>query len=101
MPCFAPAKTKHASLSQEIQNDLLKRINALSLQSGVASLAAIIASGRTVASTAEAANSLGYKSQTMRRWACYDSGPIRPVRVGGHLRWKITDIVALLEGGLK
>ena len=37
--------------------------------------------------TIEAATLLGVAPQTMRRWACEGSGPIRPRKVAGRLRW--------------
>lgn len=56
------------------------------------------ASGRSFLDTQEAAYYLRFRTQTLRRWACYDSGPIRPVRIGGRLRWRIADLQKLLEG---
>jgi len=49
-------------------------------------------------STAEAAGLLRYRSQTLRRWASQGSGPIRPRRVNGRLRWSVAEIRALLAG---
>jgi hypothetical protein len=34
--------------------------------------------------------------QTLRIWACKENGPIRPIRVGAHLHWRISDIRKLL-----
>lgn len=58
--------------------------------------------------TTEAAALLGKKPQTLRRWACDGSGPIRPIRVKypakkdgkskGPLRWSVAEIRALLAG---
>ena len=48
--------------------------------------------------TAEAATLLGVAAQTMRRWACEGSGPIRPRKVAGRLRWSVAEIQALLSG---
>ncbi len=48
--------------------------------------------------TAEAATLLGRKPQTLRRWACDGSGPIRPRKVNGLLRWSVAEIRALLGG---
>lgn len=63
------------------------------------SLSALIAAGRELLETKEAAAVLRYQSQTLRKWACYDNGPIRPVRIAGRLRWRVADIAALVEGG--
>ena len=49
--------------------------------------------------TDEAALHLGRKPQTLRRWACFETGEIRPVRVSGRLMWPVAAIRALLEGG--
>lgn len=51
-----------------------------------------------IVSTAEAARALNRKSQTLRRWACYGSGPIRPLRIHGRLGWRVADIRRLLDG---
>jgi hypothetical protein len=48
--------------------------------------------------TSKAAALLGYRPQTLRRWACEGSGPIRPRRVNGRLRWSVAEIRALLAG---
>ena len=44
----------------------------------------------------EAAFHLGRRPQTLRVWACTDTGPIRPLRVGGRLMWRVSDLRALL-----
>jgi hypothetical protein len=48
--------------------------------------------------TVEAAALLGIKPQTLRRWACYGEGPIKPRRMFGRLRWAVADINAVLNG---
>jgi len=48
--------------------------------------------------TEEAASFLRLKPQTLRRWACYDQGPIRPVKVGKRLRWRLADLERLVNG---
>lgn len=53
-----------------------------------------------IVSTAEAARALNRKSQTLRRWACYGSGPIQPLRIHGRLGWRVADIRRLLDGTL-
>lgn len=54
-----------------------------------------------LASTKEAAAILSIKEQTLRKWACSGTGPIRPVHVGRLLRWRMSDINALIEGHSK
>jgi hypothetical protein len=51
-----------------------------------------------VVTTAEAALALNRKPQTLRKWACLENGPIRPVRINGRLAWKVSDLRNLLEG---
>jgi hypothetical protein len=52
-----------------------------------------------VLTTSEAAAAINRKPQTLRKWACLENGPIRPVRINGRLAWRIADLQALLEGG--
>lgn len=49
--------------------------------------------------TNEAAAAINRAPQTLRKWACLENGPIRPVRINGRLAWKVSDLKALLEGG--
>jgi hypothetical protein len=53
----------------------------------------------TAVSTSEAARLLCRKPQTLREWSAYERGPIRPVRLGGKLLWRVADIERLLSGG--
>ena len=48
--------------------------------------------------TDEAAASINRKPQTLRKWACLENGPIRPVRINGRLAWRVADLQALLTG---
>jgi hypothetical protein len=48
--------------------------------------------------TVEAAALLRVTPQTMRRWACYGEGPIKPRRAFGRLRWAVAEITAVLNG---
>ena len=58
-----------------------------------------IAKGRDVLPTNEAANVINRSPQTMRKWACLENGPIRPIRINGRLAWRVSDLKALLNGG--
>jgi hypothetical protein len=49
--------------------------------------------------TQEAASAMRFRPQTLRKWACEESGPITPIRVAGRLLWRRSDIERLLEGG--
>lgn len=51
---------------------------------------------RTALTTKEAAYYLNRRPQTLRIWACMDSGPIRPKRIMGRLAWPVADIRKLL-----
>lgn len=49
--------------------------------------------------TNTAAGLLCRSAQTLRKWACYEDGPLRPVRVNGRLAWAVADIDRLLGNG--
>lgn len=49
--------------------------------------------------TAPAAFYLLRKPQTMRAYACLETGPLRPIRINGRLAWAVADIRKLLSGG--
>lgn len=49
-----------------------------------------------VVPTLQAAHYLNRQPQTLRVWACYENGPIRPLRVNGRLAWRVADIKAVL-----
>jgi len=51
---------------------------------------------RTVVDTATAAFHLGRKSQTLRGWACFENGPIRPLRINRRLGWSVKDLRRVL-----
>jgi hypothetical protein len=51
---------------------------------------------REIVDTACAAYHLGRKVQTLRKWACYEDGPLRPVRLHGRLAWAVTDLRRLV-----
>ncbi len=54
---------------------------------------------RTAIPTDAAAYHLNRRPQTLRAWACLETGGIRPIRVHGRLAWPVAAIRALLEGG--
>ena len=54
---------------------------------------------RTVIDTNEAAFHLGRKPQTLRKWACHEDGPLRPVRIMGRLAWSVADIMRIVSEG--
>lgn len=59
---------------------------------------AATAGTRDTLSTQEAAAVINRRPQTLRKWACLESGPIRPVRIYGRLAWKVEDLARLLNG---
>lgn len=59
---------------------------------------AAIARGRDVLPTSDAAPAINRAPQTLRKWACLENGPIRPVRINGRLAWRVSDLLALLNG---
>ena len=54
---------------------------------------------RSAIPTDNAAYHLNRKSQTLRTWACFENGPIRPVRINGRLAWPVAEIRNLLVVG--
>jgi hypothetical protein len=52
-----------------------------------------------VVPTDQAAAALNRRPQTLRKWACLDNGPIRPMRINGRLAWRVSDLQTLLSGG--
>lgn len=50
--------------------------------------------------TNEAAAAINRAPQTLRKWACLENGPIRPIRINGRLAWKVSDLMSLLSGGV-
>lgn len=57
-----------------------------------------VANGRDTLPTDEAAFTINRRPQTLRRWACLEDGPIRPIRINGRLAWKVSDLQKLLAG---
>lgn len=53
---------------------------------------------RTHITTEEAAHHLNLSAQTLRAWACFESGPIRPVRIPRvlALQWPVSEIRRVL-----
>lgn len=50
--------------------------------------------------TDEAAAAINRAPQTLRKWACLENGPIRPIRINGRLAWRVADLQSLLNGGM-
>jgi hypothetical protein len=51
---------------------------------------------RPAVDTAAAAHYLSRKPQTLRGWACLESGPIRPLHVHGRLAWPVSELKRVL-----
>lgn len=60
---------------------------------------ALLRENRTVIDTNAAAFHLGRKPQTLRKWACHEDGPIRPIRINGRLSWSVDDIKRIVSEG--
>lgn len=54
---------------------------------------------RIAINTDAAAFHLGRKPQTLRKWACFEDGPLRPIRINGRLAWPVAQIKQLLNKG--
>lgn len=54
---------------------------------------------RSHVDTACAAFHLMRKPQTLRTYACLETGNIRPTRINGRLAWAVADLKRLLSGG--
>lgn len=59
-------------------------------------LTALADETRATLPTREAAQHLHRKEQTLRGWACNESGPLRPIRVNGRLAWSVEQIKKLV-----
>ena len=57
----------------------------------------------TVTSPTVGTNAASYylnrQPRTLRGWACYENGPIKPINVFGKWHWSVAGIRALLGGG--
>lgn len=51
-----------------------------------------------VMTTNDAAPFINRRPQTLRKWACLENGPIRPIRINGRLAWRVSDLQMLLDG---
>lgn len=54
-----------------------------------------------VVTTQVAAAAINRRPQTLRKWACLENGPIRPIRINGRLAWRVSDLNLLLAGGVQ
>jgi hypothetical protein len=52
---------------------------------------------RSHVDTMTAALWLNRTPQTLRKWACYEIGPVRAIRPGGRLMWPVDEILTLLN----
>ncbi len=51
---------------------------------------------RPTVPTEAAAYYLNRQPQTLRAWACLETGPLRPIRINGRLSWPVAVIRRLL-----
>jgi hypothetical protein len=59
---------------------------------------ALVHENRTVIDTNAAAFHLNRRPQTLRKWACFENGVLRPIRINGRLAWRVADIRAIVNG---
>lgn len=52
---------------------------------------------RPTIDTVAAAFYLNRRPQTLRSWACYEDGPMRPIRVNGRLAWPVVELQRILN----
>ena len=50
---------------------------------------------RPAVCTNAAAHYLLKRPQTLRGWACFEDGPLRPLRINGRLAWPVSEIKKL------
>jgi len=50
--------------------------------------------------TAAAAFYLGRTPQTLREWACRQTGPLSPLRINGRLAWPTAKLRQILRGAI-
>jgi hypothetical protein len=75
------------------QNQSTARRHSAKYQQGFVALSDEV---RTHVDTACAAYHLGRQPQTLRAWASFENGPIKPTRIHHRLAWAVKDIVKLL-----
>lgn len=51
---------------------------------------------RAYLTTSEAAYHLNRAEQTLRLWACHETGPLRPARIHGRLAWPVDELKRVL-----
>ncbi len=63
-----------------------------------AGFAPLEAETRPTVDTAHAAYYLNRSPQTLRAWACLETGPLRPIRINGRLAWPVSGLLRLVHG---
>lgn len=51
---------------------------------------------RPFVNTSQAAYYLARRPQTLRSWACFENGVLRPQRINGRLAWSVSEIRTVL-----
>jgi hypothetical protein len=52
--------------------------------------------GKPNLTTEETAYYTNRTPKTLRSWACYENGPIRPLRINGRLAWPVSEVKRIL-----
>lgn len=74
----------------------MSKVNLVNETSSKANYPHIETITSSTVSTDQAAFYLNRHGQTLRNWACYDNGPIRPRRINGRLAWPVDQIKKVL-----
>lgn len=85
-----------ALLGEEIDR---LRVDLARLSTMISNAPSRAISGKPTLTTKEAARLLNRSPQTLRVWAMYENGPIRPQRVNRRLQWATADVMRLIERG--
>jgi hypothetical protein len=71
-------------------------VNKIHQQSQTPIISSLASEFRSYLPTSEAAAHLNRQEQTLRMWACLETGPIRPIRIHGRLAWPVDQLKSLL-----
>lgn len=83
-----------------MSNDLVQSTATLVTLTAHTQFTSLTHETRAAVPTDAAAYHLNRAPQTLRKWACLENGPIRPIRVNGRLAWRVADLQNLLNGGV-
>jgi hypothetical protein len=79
-----------------MQTPHLQRVESRGAHLDAAEFTSLVAETRHAVDTDCAAFHLNRQPQTLRYWACYETGPVRPIRINGRLAWPVADLRRVL-----